>query len=842
MNTRALVIILFSFLFSSSVFSQEQKSVIYGSVVDKEGQPIQLVNIAVEGAVEGAVTDEYGNYSLNILPDNTVKVHYTYVGYGEKVITLLLKPGEKREVDVKMNFHYTMLTDVVVEDSKIRESSLTPINPKTVSKVPGASVSIESIVKTMPGVASNNEMSTQYSVRGGNFDENLVYVNDIQIYKPFLVRSGKQEGLSFLNSDLVSSILFSAGGFGAKYGDKMSSVLDIKYKHPIYFGGSASLSLLGASAHVEGASDNGMVSYLFGVRQKSNQYMLNSMETTGEYKPSFTDFQGLVSFRPTTEWEFNILANYSRNIYHFEPEDRTTDFGTFNEALRLKIYFEGKEVDKFVNYMSGFSAIYSPHDDLRLKFITSVYHSDENVTYDVLGQYWIGKLGNAPGDDSYGEVVENQGVGSYLNHARNYLDVTIVNAEHRGIASVGNHSIEWGVKAQHEKIIDEISQWQLLDSSGYSLPYPVFEIGSANPQNPELAMNDVVKSNIDISSNRFNGFFQDGWEFNNDSTDMTLTYGVRATYWDMNNDFLISPRVTLSYIPNWKNDFLFRFSSGLYYQPPFYKEMKKLDGTLVTDLEAQKSVHFVGGTDYNFAAWGRPFKFVGEVFYKHLDNLIPYEIDNVRIQYFPELTSHGYSAGLDMKVNGEFVDGVESWVSLSVMQTEEDIDGDYYITRHNAAGEIVTSGTEDQVIAEERHNSIGYRSRPSDQRVNFSLFFQDYLPKHPSYKMHLKLVFGSGLPFGLPGSKNYKSISRVPPYRRVDIGFSKQIVGEGVRLKPGHFLNNFKSMWLSLEVFNLLQINNTVSYFWVRDISNRQLAVPNYLTPRQLNLKLNIEF
>lgn len=842
MNTRVLVIVIFSFLFSYSGFSQKEKGVIYGSVFDLNNKPIQLVNVSVDGNKEGAVTDKLGSYRLLLPYDKEYNIHFTYVGYGEKIVTVVLTRGEEKKLDVKMDFRYTMLTDFVVEDSKIRESSLTPINPKTVSKVPGVSASIEAIVKTMPGVSSNNEMSSQYSVRGGNFDENLVYVNDIQIYKPFLVRSGKQEGLSFLNSDMVSSILFSAGGFNAKYGDKMSSVLDIKYKHPVYFGGSASLSLLGASAHIEGASDNGLVSYIFGVRQKSNQYMLNTMETTGEYKPSFTDFQGLISYRPSSDWEFNILANYSRNIYYFEPEDRTTDFGTFSDALRLKIYFEGKEVDKFINYMSGFSAIYSPSDDLRLKFITSAYHSDENVTYDILGQYWIGKLGNSQGDDSYGEVIENQGVGSYLNHARNYLDVTVINAEHRGLASVDNHTIEWGVKAQHERIIDEISQWQLLDSAGYSLPYPVFDIGSQNPQNPELTMNDVVKSDINISSNRFSAFVQDGWGFGNDSTDMSLTYGVRATYWDMNEEFLLSPRATLSYIPNWENDFLFRFSSGLYYQPPFYKEMKKLDGTLMTNLKAQKSIHFVGGVDYNFVAWQRPFKLVGEVYYKHLDNLVPYEIDNVRIQYFPELTSSGYSTGVDMKVNGEFVDGVESWMSLSILQTQEDIDGDYYITSHNAAGNIITSESEDQVVAEQRQHDIGYRSRPSDQRVNFSLFFQDYLPKHPSYKMHLKLVFGSGLPFGLPGTKNYNTTSRIPSYRRVDIGFSKQIVGEGVALKPNSFLNNFKSMWLSLEVFNLLQINNTVSYFWVRDISNRQLAVPNYLTPRQLNLKLNIEF
>jgi len=822
-------------------FSQENRATVFGKVTDQDGEPLELVNVAMTASSQGAVTDENGRYSIQLPAGEDISLNFTFVGYQNKRIKLTLRSGEKRELDVTLNTSSTLLPEMVIEDKRTRRKTITTINPKTANKIPGMNKSVESLVKTMPGVTSSNELSNQYSVRGGNYDENLIYVNDIRIYRPFLVRSGRQEGLSFLNTDLVSSILFSAGGFDAKYGDKMSSVLDIKYKNPDEFGASASMSLLGASMHLEGSGEDGRLAYLAGVRQKSNQYILNSLQTEGQYQPSFTDAQGLLRYAPNDQWDISFLGNISRNVYRFIPENRTTDFGTFRRALRLQIFFDGQEEDRFLNYMGGLSATYKPYEGMKLKFITSAYHSDENVNYDVQGEYWIGKLGTGIGEEEFGEVVEKQGVGTYLNHARNYLDVDILSAEHQGSYITENHHMEWGIKYQHETIQDEMKEWSMLDSAGYTLPYPPNDIGSDNPPHFPLEMQEVVTADNSVSSSRFNGYLQDTWDFSLNDSEMSMTAGLRASYWDFNEEFLLSPRATFSFEPYWKNDILFRFSTGYYYQPPFYKEMRNMNGEINSGIQAQKSIHFVLGSDWNFTAWGRPFKFVSEIFYKHLDHLIPYEIDNVRIRYYADSESHGYATGVDLKVNGEFVDGVESWVSLSVMKTREDIKGDYQTVEYNENGQEITGNTQNQEVAYTRKEPIGFRPRPMDQRVNFSMFFQDYLPRNPSYKMNLKLLYGTGLPVNIPGSKNYTGDLRIPSYRRVDIGFSKQIVGRTSDLPAGNFLNNFESMWVSLEIFNLLDIKNTISYFWVTDINNRRLAVPNYLTPRRINFKLNIE-
>ncbi len=836
------IAVLALFISTLPGFSQEETARVFGRVTDDSGQPVELVNVALSGSSQGAITDTEGYYSIELPAGKDIALNYTFVGYQNKQIKLNIKPGGSREVDVTLKPSSTLLPEMVIEDKRTRRKTITSINPKSANKIPSMNRSVESLVKTMPGVTSNNELSNQYSVRGGNYDENLIYVNDIRIYRPFLVRSGRQEGLSFLNSDLVSSILFSAGGFDAKYGDKMSSVLDIKYKHPKEFGASASMSLLGGAMHVEGATDNDKLAYLLGIRQKSNQYILNSLQTEGQYQPSFTDAQGLLRYTPGSKWDISFLGNISRNIYRFIPENRTTDFGTFRKALRLQIFFDGKEEDRFLNYMGGLSTTYKPFEGMKLKFITSAYHSDENVNYDVQGEYWIGELGTGLGQDEFGEVVEKQGVGAYLNHARNYLDVNVYSAEHKGSYLTENHHMEWGASYRHETINDELKEWSLLDSAGFTLPYPPNDIGSDNPPHHPLEMQEVIGADNYVSSNRFKSYIQDTWSLDTDSAEMSLTAGLRASYWDFNDEFLLSPRATFSYKPFWNNDILFRFSTGYYYQPPFYKEMRNINGQINRNIQSQKSIHFVLGSDWNFRAWGRPFKFVSEVFYKHLDNLIPYEIDNVRIRYYADSQSKGYATGIDLKVNGEFVRGVESWASLSFMRTAEDIEGDFHTVEFNADGQEITPDTEDQEVAYTEQEPIGYRPRPTDQRVNFSMFFQDYLPRNPSYKMNLRLLYGTGLPINIPGTKNYSNELRIPSYRRVDIGFSKQIVGEGTKLAPGNFLNNFKSMWVSLEVFNLLDIKNTISYFWVTDINNRRLAVPNYLTPRRVNLKLNIEF
>ena len=823
--SRALLLVLLVLGFMSAI--GQEKATVYGKISDERGKPLELVNVAISGLPGGTMTDNRGRYELEIPANTELYIGMSFVGFEKAVEIVNLKPGERKEVNKIMRISSTTLPVIEVEDKQVRSTNLIRIDPKLAFTVPTTSDKIPTLLKTLPGVSSNNELSSQYSVRGGNFDENLVYVNDIEIYRPFLIRSGQQEGLGFVNSDLVSSLLFSAGGFEAKYGDKMSSVLDLQYIKPNEFGGSASISLLGASFHLEGTAAKKKFTYLFGFRRKTTQYLLNSLETKGDYKPVFTDIQGLLTYSINKKLEVSFLGNYANNKYQLIPESRETDFGTVNQAKRLTVYFDGQEVDKYMTYLGGLTFTYKPNKKTRLKLITSGYNSVESETYDIVGQYWIGRVETNFGSENFGEVVETQGVGTFMNHARNSMDINVFNVAHRGTMEYNNSLLQWGVKYQHENIMDEMNEWVMLDSAGYSVPRPPDSVGYVDPSaqayNP-FELYELIRTNSTTISNRYTAFLQNTWGLDPEVSKFTLTAGVRANYWDFNNQLVVSPRATLSFYPDWKHDIVFRLSSGLYYQPAFYREMKNVDGTLNDDQDAQVSVHVVGASDWNFKIWNRPFKFVAEVYYKYLDKLVPYFIDNVRIRYYAFEQSHGYSTGIDLKLNGEFVKGIESWASISFMSTQEDIYGDFYYDRDGNRVEP------------------GYIPRPTDQRVNFSLFFQDYLPKNPTYKMSLTLIFGSSLPFGPPDSPKYQHVLRMPPYRRVDIGFSKEIIGGHTKFSPKNPFRVFESLWITAEVLNLLQTNNTVSYVWVTDIYGRQYAVPNYLTPRQLNVKLIANF
>ncbi len=821
------VLIFVFFLCALSAFSQ--KATVFGVVTDQNGNALELVNVTVAGLPGGTSTSADGSFELSVPAGKQIDVVASYIGFSHAIHPMTPVAGERYNIDFTLSTEAQILPDVIIEDKQIRHSTLERINPKDVKVIPSATGSVESMIKTMPGVSSNNELSTQYSVRGGNFDENLVYVNDIEIYRPFLVSSGQQEGLSFLNPSLVSSISFSAGGFDAKYGDKMSSVLDITYKRPKDFAASVDLSRFGGSGHVEGVSKNKRFTYLLGVRHKNNRFVLKGLEVEGDYKPSFTDVQGILSYQLSNAWNLSVLGNYSRNKYNFAPTYRETDFGTITEAYRLSIYYDGQEVDSYENGLGALTATYQPHEDLKLKFIVSAYNSVESETYDLQGQYWIGLLDNDLGasDEEFDEVLQTVGVGTFLDHARNYLTTTVASAQHRGTAVLDDHLLNWGFNYQLEYIDDHLNEWNLVDSSGYTIPRPMDSIGYTNPfiqpENP-LIMDESVKGINSVSSQRITAYIQDSWDiFQRKNSHMALTYGVRMHYWDFNGDVLFSPRATLSYKPAWEKDIVLRFSTGLYYQPPFYREMRDMTGSINPDTEAQRSIHFVAGSDWNFLAWNRPFKFITEVYYKQLDNLIPYKVDNVSIRYYADNIAHGYSTGIDMKVMGEFVKGVDSWMTLSVLKTAEDIEGDFYI--------------------DDEGNRVepGYIPRPTDQRVNLSIFFQDYLPKNPTWKMQLNLLFGTGLPFGPSKSERYQDIYRMPPYRRVDIGFSKMIKGTNTVMKK-QFFNNFDDIWITAEVLNILQISNTVSYMWVSDVSGRQWAVPNYLTPLRINVKLIMNF
>ncbi|MFO7789230.1 MAG: TonB-dependent receptor [Bacteroidota bacterium] len=802
---------------------------ITGSVVDEMHEPIPYANIVVPGEATGTSTDQSGGFSFKTTARDSVHIKVSSLGYEEKLYHFAVGERKKIELFAVLSMAVSQLPTATIEDTYDRKSGLTRLEPKNIESLPNAG-GFEGILKTLPGVASRNEMSSQYNVRGGNFDENLVYVNDVEIYRPFLVRSGQQEGLSFINPDLVSSVVFSAGGFNATYGDKLSSVLDIKYKKPRETKGSFTGSMLGGSVHAEGSNKNGLLTFLMGARYKTNRYLLGTLDTQGEYDPDFADVQTLISYDFSDEFEMSFLGHFSQNTYRFIPEDKETSFGTINESYKLKIYFEGQEKNSFTTGTGAVTARYHKQDRLELKFIASSFYTRERERFDILGQYFLNNLETNMGEEDFGDSISNAGIGSFLNHADNTLDAVVFNFKHKGELRLDKHRLLWGGKYQFEDIDYILHEWRMIDSAGYSIPYSDEEVN--------LFFTDT--SNFDIYSHRTALYIMDKYAIRLDSADIDISAGLRGNYWSFNNQFLLSPRASVSVKPEWEKDFVFRMSGGLYHQPPFFKEFIKRDGSINKDIKAQSSAQIVFGSDYVFKAWDRPFKLVTEVYYKYMYNLIPYEIDNVRIRYYGENMADGYATGIDIKLNGEFVKGTESWFSLSVMQAKEDIENDAYMEYYDAEGNVVNPAVEE-------HDSAsliepGYLPRPTDQRVTAAIFFQDYLPGNPTWKAHLNLVYGTGLPFGPPNSERYMATGRLPDYRRVDLGISKQIITGKTDFPDTSPLRFIRDFWISLEVFNLLDINNTISHIWVSDIYGRQYAVPNFLTGRRVNLKVNLKF
>jgi len=852
-----LKFLFLSFIFFNSFAILAQgTATIYGKITNNENAPLPDISVSILGSSQPPVyTNLKGEFSYTIPADQDVIIVFYSLSYKQEQRTVKLAPDEKLDMSKSLTFK-NLIKEVVVSDGS-RFTEVTRLDPLNITHIPTASQDFNAILFTLPGVSSRNELSSSYSVRGGNFDENLVYVNGIEVYRPFLVRSGQQEGLSFINPDLVSSVLFSAGGFEAKYGDKMSSVLDVQYRRPRKFAGTVSGSLLGTNLHLEGSTNNYRLTWLIGARYKTNKYLLGALDTKGNYKPFFADVQSYVTYDLTPEWELDFLGNYATNKYQFIPENRETDFGTLNQALRLKIYFDGQEVDQFTTMLGALSTIYHDHNEKwNLKFIGSAFKSQENELIDIQSQYYIDELETDFGKPNFGNVIANRGIGTYLNHLRDNLDATVFSLEHKGTYTVGSKQLLWGAKYSSEIISDKLSEWKYVDSAGFSIPINnsvssntgysgINNTGISIPiTDPEIILQDVVKQKLNISSNRVSGFVEGIWKKElKDTSHVSFIAGIRANYWDLNHQALVGPRGTFGLKPNWKKDFLFKFSSGYYYQPPFYRELRGADGVINYNIKAQTSIHYVLTSDYNFKSWKRPFKFTAEAYYKYLDNLIPYEVDNVRITYSAKNDARGYATGIDMKVNGEFVKGLESWASMSIMQTREDIKDDFYYDYYNSDGQKIVPGyTFNNIATDSVRFEPGYIPRPTDQRVNFGLFFQDKMPGHPDLKMHLNLLFGSGVPFGPPHSQRYKQTLRMPPYRRVDIGFSYQALREDRKVKPESITHYLKSVWLSLEVFNLLGTNNTVSYIWVEDVTARQYAVPNYLTQRQLNLRMIVKF
>jgi hypothetical protein len=812
------------------VISKAQKSAsIYGNITDSIGRVIADVNIQVRNHNIIESSNDVGSYQIQVPAQKELELIFTYVGRSPYIIKVNpLNPGERINIPIQMSYGISLRTFVLTEERDREKISMVSIDPKKIEGLPNVSGSFESILKTLPGVTSNSELSSQYNVRGGNYDENLIYVNDIEIYRPFLPRSGQQEGLSFIHTELVQNVKFSAGGFEARYGDKMSSVLDIKYKDPTKFAASTNAGLLGVQSHVEGASKDLRFTYLLGARYWSNKYVLGTLDVQGDYQPSFYDVQTLLNFHIKENLTLSVLGSYAQNRYNFIPQNRETTFGTVTRAYRLNIFFDGADLMEYQTGTLAATVNYRPTPFSQLKLIASTFYSNENEIFTVEGAYRLSDIETDLGSDNFAQARNLRGVGYFINNARNSVIARVSNIGHRGFQTMGKHNLQWGAFFQTEQIQDKLHEWQYDDSSGFSRPQL--------DTNGNFNLNSFLSTRLNLSSHRLHGYLQNSQTLNK-TYNAVLTYGLRANYWSYNQQLVFSPRLQFGFEPNRKHnrlvrdkiiagkirkDWMIKAAYGWYYQAPFYRELRDFDGVLNPNIRAQRAIHYVLGGDMNFTAWNRPFKFTTEVYYKQLDFLIPYEIDNVRIRYFANNNSSGYASGLDFRVNGEFVKGAESWASVSFMKTQEKITG-----ISDIFGNAITPR---------------YIPRPTDQRLTFAIFFQDYLRNNPKIRMNLNLVYGSGLPFGVPDRNRYNDISRMPSYRRVDIGLNRVLIAEENEKRNNFWKRTFKSAWVGIEVFNLLGINNTISYIWITDVSANRYAVPNYLTNRRINLRLLLKF
>lgn len=833
-----------SLLFLSLLFPfllLAQTATVSGTVRDDENKPLPDASIAVPG-VASTTSNASGGYTLTVPAGKEVTIRFVYPGTEPVERTVELAPGEKRSLDVMIRSQ--VIGPVSITDNRLRDVGIGKLNAR-ISHFQPSLGDVNSLLQGSLGVMTRNELSSGYNVRGGNFDENLVYVNGIEVYRPFLVRSGQQEGLSFPNPDMIERIHFSAGGWEPRYGDKLSSVLDITYRRPREFDATVSASLLGGSVAIGSAMAGQRLRQITGFRYRTLSTILKGLDTQGDYIPRYTDLQSYWTYDLSDKVELGFLGLYSRNRYDVIPSDRETELGNFNQALRYTVYFEGQERTAYETVSGALSLNVRPNKNTVLRFTGSLFNTYETERMDILGEYRLGELDRNLASDQFGEVVRDLGIGAYLDHARNSLEATVVSGTHTGSWHHGKGSnLQWGVEVRSEDIRDRLSEWYMVDSAGYSIPQ-----GNGD----SLQLRTSVKSKIDLASVRSSAYVQNAWEWETSpGRKWALVAGVRGQNWSYNGQTVVSPRVRVAFHPGWRKvvapgdtverDYSFWFATGLYYQPPFYRELRDFQGRLNPEVRAQQSLHFVLGMDRQFNIWDRPFKFSTEAYYKALSHLNPYELDNVRIRYYANNNAKGYATGIDMKLNGEFIRGVESWASLSVMKTMEDIDGDFYYLYYNKYGQRTDAEeTIDRRPADSLLVEAGYIPRPTDQRVNFALFFQDEMPRWPTFKVHVNLLFGTSLPYGPPNETRYGDTLRTSLYRRVDIGFSKQLLGADGQQKQG-FLRHVKDMWVSLEVFNLINLNNTVDYTWVQDVQGRYYGIPEFLTPRRINLKVIARF
>jgi hypothetical protein len=832
--------------------SAQDVAYIKGAIADSSGKPIEAANVIVkEDQSYVTTTNNKGAYEMKVPADKKITIVFTYLTTTLYSKVIQLKKNEETQISFQVNAQVHELKGVVVVDETNRQEGITNVKISEMM-IPDVGGGIEAyLASQVLGMNKSNELSSNYSVRGGNYDENLVYVNDFEIYRPYLVRSGQQEGLSFANPDLVSNIKFSSGGFQAQYGDKMSSVMDVTYKRPTSWGGSVSASLLGFTAHVEGCSkDPKKFTFLLGFRQKTSQYLLNSLDTKGEYSPNFLDLQLFMTAMINEKWSVELIDNYSRNQFVFIPNSQTTTFGSVNNVKQLDILFDGQEIDNYQSVTNGVSFIYKPKDNLRIKFMASQYDDQEREDYNLIANYNIGDVQTDPSQSNYGKVTNYDGIGTLQNWARNTLFIDVYTLATRGSWFIKHHDVKWGVDYKHEIIKDKISQWAMLDSAGYSLPYNTSTgqksfYGDSTPAN-NLAlvnMDQTLYSTFGLSSNRVSAFIQDTWRFG-DSSRFSFNYGVRFQYWDVNKEPIVTPRAQFSVRPNLKKDIILTLSGGLYYQPPFYREMREPDGTVNTNLRSQKSAQVVAGFNYAFKAWNRPFSFVMEAYYKYLWDIVSFDYDNTLIVYSGLNNAKGYATGLDMRLNGQLAEGLESWISMSLLNTQNIVQNTQQTVYLDAKGNQVSflNSTTIPTITDTVKKPVGYQPRPTDQLVTFNMFFSDHIPRWPFIKLNINLAFGSGIPQKAPDATYYSNDFRLPFYRRVDMGFAAQLWDPKWAKKTTKTSKAFKSVWLSLDVLNIFGIENVVSYLWIKDFYNNQYAVPNNLTGRRVNVKVVFTF
>lgn len=778
-----------------TVTASAQTFTLQGRVTDENNDPIEFASVSCLKQGKMTITSLKGEYSMQLHSADSVAIKFSMIGYKAKT-RILRRPRGKQTLQIVLHSDDNQLSEVTVTGKKIETGQMENISKDNLKALPSASGNaVEELIQSQAGVSTHSELSSQYNVRGGSFDENSVYIDNVEIYRPFLVRSGQQEGISVINPDMVEKISFSTGGYEARYGDKMSSALNITYRKPKKFEATASASMLGASAFV-GVS-NKKVSWSNGFRYKTTKHLLGSMDTKGEYSPTFIDYQTYLTYTPNKRWEIKLLGNISDNHYNFTPDDRETKFGTMENVKAFKVYFDGQEKDVFRTFFGALGITRHFGEKTSLSLIASAFNTREQEKYDIQGQYWLTQT----------ETSENLGVGTYFQHARNYLKAHVESAKLLFKTKYKKHDIEGAFTFKKEKITENSVEYEMRDSSNYSIPHT----------GKDLYMIYSMRAKNVLDANRIEAYVQDAFRFtsNNEKTLYTLNYGVRLSHWSYTKETIVSPRVSLGIIPAFNENITMRFATGLYYQAPFFKELRDTTtqngityASLNSKAKSQRSIHFIAGFDYRFRMNNRSFKFTAEAYYKALGNLVPYSVNNVKVVYYGNNESSGHAAGIDLKLYGEFVPGTDSWLSLSLMNTSMKLNG----------------------------KSIPL---PTDQRYAINLFFTDYFPGTDRWKMSLKLALADGLPFSAPHQELESNVFRAPAYKRADIGLNYRLVNnEGKQRK--HI--QLRNVWLGAECLNLFGINNVNSYYWITDVTGGQYAVPNYLTGRQINFRVTVDF